>query len=304
MQSEDSFVDRLVGDICNYIDDLSANHSLQITVHLLDAAVLPCWYRFLPYNTHHNIYCLSIKESSDAWNHCIHCQERVRKRAEENGNYVGICWAGCQEAIFPLRQADGKTLAFLSVGGYAAPRQVALPRIKRASREFMLNYQNLQESYRSLKSSMPDMAILSRQIAPLQHMITLLIEHYLEKKDATQIVGKGVVQYERVMTYIGRNFTQKLTLWQLGEYCHCSYSCISHLFRQFGNETFTQALTRIRVDAAKKYLEYTNQSVMEIAASCGFDDPNYFSNVFHKETGVSPTEWRQRHYQETQKQSQ
>ena len=293
MQQEDVFADHLVGDICNYLDDLKQREKIQITVHRMDATLTPCWYRFLPYNIHQNVYCLCIKESAEAWNHCVKCQPRVLKRAQEVGAYVGVCWAGCQEAVFPLRQANGKTVAFLSVGGYAAPREIFLPRLARAAHDYILSYPKLLESYAALETKPPDMERLSRLIAPLQHMITLLIEYYQVLRDAPVAGARNISFYEELLMYINRHFADKISLRDLADKYHCSYSSISHLFQQFGNETLTQALTRIRMDAAKKYLEYTRQSITEIAFSCGFDDPNYFSNAFRRETGMSPTAWRE-----------
>ncbi|MBR0218792.1 MAG: helix-turn-helix domain-containing protein [Clostridia bacterium] len=294
MQQQEALIDQLISNICQYLDDLREK-KIQISVHILNAALTVHWHRFLPYNLHQNAYCLSIKESTDAWNHCIKCQKRVLEKAQTDGAYVGACWAGCREAIFPLSRADGKTIAFLSVSGYAAPKEVALPRIARASRDFSLSSEKLMESYASLRSDEPDMAHLRRVIAPLQHMFTLLIEYHHALCKPQMPMTSTVCFYEQLLEYINRHFAERITLRNLSEKYHCSYSCISHLFRQFGNETFTQALSRVRMDAARKYLEYTRQSVTEIAFSCGFEDPNYFSSAFRRENGLSPTAWRDRY---------
>lgn len=293
LYQEDAFAAKLASDICSVIDDLKANNGLQITVHLLNARLSPCWYRFLPYNLHQNIYCLCIKDSSDAWQHCIDCQERVLSRARERGSYTGICWAGCLEAIFALSGSDGMTEAFLSVSGYGAPMKDALPRLYRASRRYDLGSERLLEAYGALKREPPDMAYLTRLLMPLRYMIMLLIDHYsmlAPPRTGDECASK---QYQHIMAYINRYFAQKITIQSLAETFHCSYSSISHIFKRFSPCGFTQTLAQIRVDAAKKHLEYTSESILEIASCVGFDDPNYFSYVFRRETGMSPTQWRQ-----------
>ena len=47
-----------------------------------------------------------------------------------------------------------------------------------------------------------------------------------------------------------------------------------------------------RIDAAKKLLEQDDMLVSDVAGAVGFDDANYFSRVFKKETGQTPREFR------------
>ncbi|MCF7675443.1 MAG: AraC family transcriptional regulator [Akkermansiaceae bacterium] len=49
-----------------------------------------------------------------------------------------------------------------------------------------------------------------------------------------------------------------------------------------------------RSDAAKRLLESSNMGITQIAHACGFDEPNKFYVFFKRETGKSPTEWRNR----------
>jgi len=56
-----------------------------------------------------------------------------------------------------------------------------------------------------------------------------------------------------------------------------------------------QYLTRLRVRHACRLLVETRSSVAEVARSCGFGDPLYFSRVFHQVTGVTATAYRRTH---------
>ena len=56
-----------------------------------------------------------------------------------------------------------------------------------------------------------------------------------------------------------------------------------------------EALSRIRMEEAKKLLRTTNLKNYEIAERVGFADPHYFSVAFKKATGKSPTEWGRDH---------
>jgi signal transduction histidine kinase/DNA-binding response OmpR family regulator/ligand-binding sensor domain-containing protein len=69
----------------------------------------------------------------------------------------------------------------------------------------------------------------------------------------------------------------------------------SQLYRKLMSQTghSAQALIQsIRLSKAKELLTKTENNVSEIAYDCGFNDPEYFSRVFKKETGFSPTDYR------------
>jgi AraC-like DNA-binding protein len=51
-------------------------------------------------------------------------------------------------------------------------------------------------------------------------------------------------------------------------------------------------LQRYRVNQAKSLLKDSQKTIMEIALEVGFSDSGYFSRVFHRETGMSPEQFR------------
>jgi len=57
--------------------------------------------------------------------------------------------------------------------------------------------------------------------------------------------------------------------------------------------TLGQVLAARRLDRAKWHLEQSTDEVQSVAATIGIDDRNYFSRWFRRQTGLSPSEWRQ-----------
>ena len=61
---------------------------------------------------------------------------------------------------------------------------------------------------------------------------------------------------------------------------------------EINGKTPLEYLTGIRLDNAKNKLQYSKDSIFEIAITSGFDNTAYFSNVFRKHIRVSPTQFR------------
>ena len=72
----------------------------------------------------------------------------------------------------------------------------------------------------------------------------------------------------------------------------------SKVFKEECGLNFIEYLTNIRIDKAKELLEKSNLSIKEICVSCGYTDPNYFSRSFKKNVGVTPTEYKEKLYEQ------
>ena len=70
-------------------------------------------------------------------------------------------------------------------------------------------------------------------------------------------------------------------------------------FKEYTEATPTQYIQSLRISNAQTLLETTNYNVSEIAQILGYDDPFYFSRVFKKQSGLSPSEFRKQLQQDT-----
>lgn len=71
-------------------------------------------------------------------------------------------------------------------------------------------------------------------------------------------------------------------------------SCFSNMFKQVTGQTYISYLRGVRMEAAAKMLRETDQKNYVIARKVGIEDPNYFSFLFKKQYGVSPSTYRER----------
>lgn len=105
-------------------------------------------------------------------------------------------------------------------------------------------------------------------------------------------------QYRKIIAhaveYMYSNYNQELTLKHMAGLLHINPSYFCDLFRQETGESFSEYLIRIRVEKAKELLQSRVElRSYEIAELVGYRDAKYFSQVFKKLVGVTPTEFRE-----------
>lgn len=97
---------------------------------------------------------------------------------------------------------------------------------------------------------------------------------------------------ELIAQYLRKNYAQKITLQSLSRrFGYCNATLTKGFRAEYGCTIFSY-LRDIRLDIACKMLRESDLSVKEIAAACGMDDQNYFSRVFKKRCGCSPSAYR------------
>ncbi|WML38029.1 response regulator [Neobacillus sp. OS1-2] len=102
--------------------------------------------------------------------------------------------------------------------------------------------------------------------------------------------AKGMLH--KAKEYIEHHYDDSITLELVAEYVELSPFYLSKLFKDRFGMTFIDYLTEIRINHAKREMADPGKSLKEICYSVGYKDPNYFSRVFKKTTGLSPTEYR------------
>ncbi len=98
----------------------------------------------------------------------------------------------------------------------------------------------------------------------------------------------------RVQQYIRENYANEVSLHLLADMVHLNQAYLSRLFKQKTGTSFTDFLTKVRLLEAKRLLLSTDQSIDDVAVAVGFKNNSYFTSVFKKREGISPSEFRSR----------
>jgi len=96
-----------------------------------------------------------------------------------------------------------------------------------------------------------------------------------------------------ILQYVHENYRSTITIQSLTQKYYINPNYLSQLFKKEVGETFTSYMTRLRINNACKLLEQTNLRVTEIAEKVGYQDYFYFTRMFKKITGHTPTQFRE-----------
>lgn len=98
---------------------------------------------------------------------------------------------------------------------------------------------------------------------------------------------------EKAKQYIMDNYQDPaLSVEQLCRYLHMSPAYFSTMFKKATGQTYVAYLTEVRLNKAVELLNKTDDKTYVIASKVGYQEQNYFSYVFKKKFGVSPTRYR------------
>lgn len=195
-----------------------------------------------------------------------------------------MCHAGVEEYVFYVAP---KT--FISVSGYGINKEKAMERINRLAENYNFNKSELLTIYSNgLKHELEDFDFLYTLIKPLCHMLLRL---QLTLGDISEINTKSKT-FDAILSYVQRNIMYDINLRDIAAACSCSESTVSHLFKEYTNQSVKKYINNLRITQSKKLLQTSDIPIGNIALLCGFSNLNYFSTTFKKETGLNPTEYR------------
>lgn len=99
--------------------------------------------------------------------------------------------------------------------------------------------------------------------------------------------------------YIQRNLGSDIGIDEIADHLGISCSYFSLLFKTHFGETFVEYLTKQRMELAKSLLMMSDKSITQIGSLVGYMERRYFTKVFQKYTGTTPSEYRERKEEKT-----
>ncbi len=106
----------------------------------------------------------------------------------------------------------------------------------------------------------------------------------------THISGSPII--EKTIAFIMKNYKEPISLKEISEHVSVSPAYLSKLFKKETGENITYFIQDIKMKYAKQMLQDGDYNIVEISRNLGFDSASYFTFLFQKHFGCSPSEYR------------
>ena len=99
--------------------------------------------------------------------------------------------------------------------------------------------------------------------------------------------------FSEISSFILKNYTShRLSVADIATAAKLSEPHLRRIFKAHTNTSPINYIIFLRLEKAKNLLVYSNYSIAKISEACGFSDPYYFSRLFKKTVGISPSEYK------------
>jgi len=245
-----------------------------------------------------NPFCALMAQTNRGCANCLKMQKNLEEKAGLEPASLH-CFAGLCDSAVPIRVGD-ELIAFLQTGQILL-HQPNREEFTRTTKQLLswgadVNLKALEEAYFQTKvfDAQQYDAMLRLLSTFAEHLATISNSIDLEAEGQTP---KGAAVKEPALVgnakrYIQDRFQKKISLDEAARAVNASTRHFCKVFKEATGLTFTDYLSRVRVEKAKNLLQNPHLRVSEIAFETGFDSISQFNRSFKRITGLAPTQFR------------
>ncbi|MBO5484627.1 MAG: helix-turn-helix transcriptional regulator [Lachnospiraceae bacterium] len=131
-----------------------------------------------------------------------------------------------------------------------------------------------------------------------QELLSMMLRHLFilihRQRSSSKKIGNGFIieEIDLALTYFNEHYNKDISIEEYAASRHMSTSWFIRNFKKYTGSTPMQHILSIRISNAESLLETTEYNMTEISSIVGYDNPLYFSRIFKKQKGLSPSEYR------------
>ena len=125
----------------------------------------------------------------------------------------------------------------------------------------------------------------------LKHLLLLINRHLEEENEKFSVMTDEV---ERAAHFFGENYNRDINIKKYAKDRNVNLCLFIRKFKEVFKVTPMQYVLSLRINNAKNLMSATDYNISQVAASVGYDNALYFTRLFKRHTGMSPTEYKKR----------
>ncbi|WP_113674850.1 response regulator [Vallitalea guaymasensis] len=131
----------------------------------------------------------------------------------------------------------------------------------------------------------------------LRYWMIIRMQNYIVKINDTKNVTSSKTIVLEAIDFINNNYAENITLDYVAEKLKISPYYLSKILKKHTNKNYTDIVAETRINKAKEMLSNSQYNIKEITYKTGFNTQNYFSKIFRKIVGITPTEYKNMQYE-------
>jgi AraC-like DNA-binding protein len=249
------------------------------------------WEIYATRSKYKNSFCAILARTNKA---CAPCVELRKLRSTNISDTQTVrCFAGLTVTSVPVKLKE-RVIAFLETGQVflRAPSASLFKKLamRLINHGMKVNLARLETAYLHSRVVSPSLYQGAVRLVEIfaEHIALVANQIALQQANVdSPIVG-------RAKDYVAGHVSESIKLEQIARALNVSTFHFCRMFKQTTGLTFTDYLSRVRIEKAKILLYDNRLHVSEIAYEVGFQTITHFNHVFRKLVGYSPTEYRSR----------
>lgn len=238
-----------------------------------------------------NRFCALMSQTNKSCAACLALQAELEEKAELKPASLH-CFAGLCDTAVPIR-VGARLIAFLKTGQVLLhkPNKDEFSKLTRQLLAFgtEVDLKSMEEAYFQTK------VLDTKQYQAFIGMLSTFAEHLGAISNSISIENSLAESetIQRAKSFISDHSQEPLSLSEAARVVNMSVRYFCKVFKQSTGMTFTDYLSRVRIEKAKHLLANPHKRVSEIAFEIGFESLSQFNRSFKRITGETPTVFRQ-----------
>ncbi len=216
-------------------------------------------------------FCLVMQSDNSIKEKCSQSDYKLLNRCKNSGKYeCHMCHLGLYDSAMPIIKS-GITAGYILMGRIRS--------LKSPQKFTFSDNKKLSELYKKLP------VFTDIQLESLRSLLA-----NITFPSAIEIEQNETI--EEIAEFIEKNITENLSV---GFICKKFFISKNRLYKDFKEHygcTFNEYVTNIRLEKAKELLLKTKEPIYAVCEKIGTDNYSYFSNLFKRKTGMSPSAFR------------